>query len=413
MRMIIRSNLNSPDVEVIGDNEKEFNDDFVKFLKLISDTTSEYYMAEDNIFNKLLNCAQRVVSQSSDGCPLIFDSWSCFNSTSPGTLQMEPCPEFPLMKFDSSRVASKYCETNGSWWVHPETNRSWSNYTQCVDFEKLEFHTLLNYIQLIGLFISLVFLTISLFIFYFFDCLDSSKTTVHKNLLITLWLNSFSWIIWFYFVLNDINVWSRNGIWCRIIHAITTYITLTTYLCMLCEGIFLKLILSELSVKEKTMHYLQVLGWIVPFFITIPYIIYRLLFENNNCWIDIGKSNLFLGVPVIAVILINIILLVNVIMILRDKLTTTNNSQRSGRSQKMALKQARAILLLSPILGLNYLPFPFRPEEGSGLENIYDVMMALHSGFQGCLVSFILCFSNSEVIAAVKRRFNQYRASFV
>ena len=77
MRMIIRSNLNSPDVEVIGNNEKEFNDDFVKFLKLISDTTSEYYMAEDNIFNKLLNCAQRVVSQSSDGCPLIQTSTIC------------------------------------------------------------------------------------------------------------------------------------------------------------------------------------------------------------------------------------------------------------------------------------------------------------------------------------------------
>ena len=409
--MIIRSNLNTPDFEIMEDTIEDFNKEFLSFLKLVSDRQSEYYMKEDDIFNKLIYCAKRVMNQSLEGCPVIFDSWSCFNSTPSGSIQTEPCPEFSNFKFSSARLAYKYCDNSGSWWVHPATNRTWSNYTSCVDFPNLEFHTILNSLHFIGLIISLCFLTFSLLIFYLFDCLDSSRVTIHKNLLISLWLNSVLWITWIYFVLHDTDVWSSNGIWCRVTHIITTYTTLTTYMWMLCEGIFLKLILSKLNVNERMILYLQLFGWISPIFITIPYVIHRLLQENNNCWIESGNSNLFLGVPVIIVILLNIVLLVNVLLILKAKLRSSRayNHQNSTpeRSQEIAAKQARAILFLAPILGLNFLPFPIRPAAGSGLEDLYDVMMAIFSGFQGCFVSIILCFSNSEVIAVVKRKIHQ------
>lgn len=32
----------------------------------------------------------------------------------------------------------KYCESNGEWYRHPETNRTWSNYTTCVNTEELQ-----------------------------------------------------------------------------------------------------------------------------------------------------------------------------------------------------------------------------------------------------------------------------------
>ena len=56
-------------------------------------------------------------------CPIIFDSWSCFNSTLPGLTQQEMCPDLPDLGFDRSRKAEKYCTDDGQWWVHPETNR--------------------------------------------------------------------------------------------------------------------------------------------------------------------------------------------------------------------------------------------------------------------------------------------------
>ena len=32
----------------------------------------------------------------------------------------------------------KTCTDEGEWWRHPETNLTWSNYTQCVNLQDLE-----------------------------------------------------------------------------------------------------------------------------------------------------------------------------------------------------------------------------------------------------------------------------------
>ena len=248
--MIIRSNLKSPDVQIIGNSSEEFNKNLFTFLHHVSDNRSQYYLGDDYLFHKLINCTKRVTDESKDRCPLIFDSWSCFNATSSGTFQTEPCPEFQTMKFSSHRFALKYCDINSGWWVHPVTNRTWSNYTECVDFQKLDFHTTLNSVYFIGLFISLLFLSTSLLIFFSYDCLNSDRVTIHKNLFSSFWFSSLFWICWIYFVLYDPKVWSKNGTLCRMIHVITTYFTLTNYSWMLCEGILLQLLLSNLNLNE-------------------------------------------------------------------------------------------------------------------------------------------------------------------
>ena len=148
---------------------------------------------------------------------------------------------------------------------------------------------------------------------------------------------------------------------------------------------------------------LHLIGWIVPIFIMIPYVIHRLSHEDQNCWMDTGQSNWILGVPVILVILINIIILIDVIRILKSKLKGTQNLPQTERAMETTMKQARAILLLAPILGLSFLPFPIRPTEGSQLEVVYDVLMVVFCGFQGTIVSFVLCFCNSGVHVVVKR----------
>ncbi len=35
-------------------------------------------------------------------------------------------------------LAHKDCTEEGTWWVHPGSNRTWSNYTTCIDTEDLE-----------------------------------------------------------------------------------------------------------------------------------------------------------------------------------------------------------------------------------------------------------------------------------
>ena len=64
----------------------------------------------------------------------------------------------------------------------------------------------------------------------------------------------------------------------------------------------------------------------------------------------------------------------------------------------------KAVLLLVPILGINYVLVPIRPEKDSALENSYHILAVIFSSFQGCFVAFLLCFTNSEVISQITRR---------
>lgn len=89
-------------------------------------------------------------------CPGQFDGWSCFLDTPSNTTAKSLCP--PILEFDPtskttqlkwtscetgeinldlclSRLgfAHKICEEGGNWFKHPETNRTWSNYTTCID----------------------------------------------------------------------------------------------------------------------------------------------------------------------------------------------------------------------------------------------------------------------------------------
>ena len=60
-----------------------------------------------------------------------------------------------------------------------------------------------------------------------------------------------------------------------------------------------------------------------------------------------------------------------------------------------------------PILGINYLLVPIRPE-GSLLEDAYAILVALFSAFQGFFVSLLLCFTNAEVHLQIRRKWKRF-----
>ena len=196
-------------------------------------------------------------------------------------------------------------------------------------------------------------------------------------------------------------MWSRIVLWCRILHIITIYFTLSTYLWMLCEGAYLHLLLVAPFMDENCrVLCLTILGWTAPVFFIIPYMIYRQQNENFHCWMDMGDSNWFIAIPVIIVIILNIIFLYNVIHILRGKLSISTGDSTSHDN----IKQARAILFLIPILGINFMLLPIRPSDDSPLEYFYDILSTISSSFQGVFVSTLLCFTNSQVIGEVKKQ---------
>ncbi|GFR12928.1 calcitonin receptor [Trichonephila clavata] len=74
-------------------------------------------------------------------CPRTFDGWGCWNDTLAGKTAYIPCPQF-ITGFLPERSAHKECNPDGTWYRHPDTNRTWSNYTTCVDKEDLTYDSL-------------------------------------------------------------------------------------------------------------------------------------------------------------------------------------------------------------------------------------------------------------------------------
>ena len=121
--LIVRLNPDAPDLKI--DNKSSLPTQENELMQLISDSKSSYFIDDDYLLRRLLNCIDLALNTlpEVDFCPVIFDSWSCWNTTPPYTTQYTSCPQFDNFGFTSDRMASKFCGDGGVWWIHPETNR--------------------------------------------------------------------------------------------------------------------------------------------------------------------------------------------------------------------------------------------------------------------------------------------------
>ena len=190
------------------------------------------------------------------------------------------------------------------------------------------------------------------------------------------------------------------------INVLATYTTLTTYFWMLCEGAYLQLLLIDaFHDDKKRVRGLLCVGWGLPLLITVPYYVFFYEIDHDYCWAQFGETNLFLAIPVVLIIILNVVFLSSVIKMLRSKLEAEPQTQNRNRRNtahtvnRATLKQARAALFLIPILGINYLILPIRPDSDNTslfLQRLYDIVskdFLWHSFF----VSRILKLSTSSI----------------
>lgn len=59
-------------------------------------------------------------------------SYLCWGPARPNTTEWKNCPNY-VMGYDGNLMASKVCLENGSWWRHPDSGLSWSDYRTCVN----------------------------------------------------------------------------------------------------------------------------------------------------------------------------------------------------------------------------------------------------------------------------------------
>ncbi|KAK2830252.1 hypothetical protein Q5P01_018183 [Channa striata] len=342
-------------------------------------------------------------------CSRNWDGWLCWDDTPAGTYISQNCPNY-FVDFDPTEKATKYCGDDGQWFRHPDTNRTWSNYTRCNENTKAKLKSayILFYMAIVGHALSIASLLISLAIFFYFRSLSCQRITLHKNLFCSYVLNSALTIIYLVAVVNNPEVVSRNPVGCKVLHFFHMYMLGCNYFWMLCEGIYLHtLIVVAVFAEEQHLHWYYLLGWGFPLVPASIHAVARKKYFDDNCWMSV-ETHLLYAVhgPIVAALLVNLFFLLNIIRVLVTKLRDTHRAESN-----MYMKAVRATLILVPLLGIQFVIFPWRPENRLAGE-VYEYIMHILMHYQGLLVATIFCFFNGEVQAALKRQWMQYKTQW-
>uniref|UniRef100_A0A3P8YX71 Calcitonin receptor n=1 Tax=Esox lucius TaxID=8010 RepID=A0A3P8YX71_ESOLU len=327
-------------------------------------------------------------------CNRTWDGWLCWEDTPAGTVSWQNCPNY-FQDFDSTEKATKICTESGQWFRHPDTNRTWSNYTLCNYHTtgKLKMAYILYYMAIVGHALSIASLMISLAIFFYFRSLSCQRITLHKNLFVSYVLNSALTLIYLIAVVNNPDVVERNPVGCKVLHFFHMYMLGCNYFWMLCEGIYLHtLIVVAVFAEEQRLHWYYLLGWGES--------------EGPLTQLNDTSTSLCLTQSDGDAAFVNLFFLLNIVRVLVTKLRDTHRAESN-----MYMKAVRATLILVPLLGIQFVIFPWRPENRL-VGEIYDYIMHILMHYQGLLVATIFCFFNGEVQAALKRQWVQYKAQW-
>ncbi|XP_061520826.1 calcitonin gene-related peptide type 1 receptor [Phycodurus eques] len=407
----IQEKLEGASAQLSGDTVQNFADESTAGPLV---NPEEQDLGRNKILDSQYKCFEKMKSdppynKSRVYCSRNWDGWLCWGDTPAGTYTSQNCPNY-FVDFDPTEKATKYCGEDGQWFRHPDTNRTWSNYTLCNENTKAKLKSayILFYMAIVGHALSIVSLLISLTIFFYFRSLSCQRITLHKNLFCSYVLNSALTIIYLVAVVNNPEVVDRNPVGCKLLHFFHMYMLGCNYFWMLCEGIYLHtLIVVAVFAEEQHLHWYYLLGWGFPLVPASIHAVARKTFFDDNCWMSV-ETHLLYAVhgPIVAALLVNLFFLLNIIRVLVTKLRDTHRAESN-----MYMKAVRATLILVPLLGIQFVIFPWRPENRLAGE-VYEYIMHILMHYQGLLVATIFCFFNGEVQAALKRQWMQYKTEW-
>lgn len=174
---------------------------------------------------------------------------------------------------------------------------------------KLEAHyNILSRITQLGMIISLICLSMCIFTFWFFSEIQSTRTTIHKNLCCSLFMAEFIFLV-------GINMYSHK-LFCSIVAGLLHYFFLAAFAWMCIEGIHLYLIVVGVIYNKGFLHRnFYIFGYgspavVVAISATLGSKYYGtdkvcwLSTENNFVWSFIGPACLIILVNLLAFVVI-------------------------------------------------------------------------------------------------------------
>lgn len=228
-----------------------------------------------------------------------------------------------------NRIRDEYKSLCAFWNYSPETmNGSWSlegceltfsneTHTSCHCNHLTHFailmssgpsigikdYNILTRITQLGIIISLICLAICIFTFWFFSEIQSTRTTIHKNLCCSLFLAELVFLV-------GINT-NTNKLFCSIIAGLLHYFFLAAFAWMCIEGIHLYLIVVGVIYNKGFLHKnFYIFGYLSPAVVVgfSAALGYRYYGTTKVCWLSTENNFIwsFIG-PACLIILVNLL----------------------------------------------------------------------------------------------------------
>ncbi|PVD30647.1 hypothetical protein C0Q70_09920 [Pomacea canaliculata] len=377
-------------------------------------------------------------------CNATWDSIMCWPQTMSGETAVQPCPDY-VHGFYTSGFASRQCMDDGSWFVNPIFNTSWTNYTQCTfDSSEPQPHVSetntwlnvdlltqahLNRIKVmynLGYGVSLAALTIAIFIMIYFRRLHCPRNTVHLNLFSAFLLRAVlsflrdNLLVAHLGLPDDVMetvpgavVFRDDGSthWkCKLLFAAFNYVLAASCMWIFVEGLYLHTLIIVAVFSEKNhIRWYILLGWGGPLVFIVPWVVLRATVEDTYCWNTHPTIAIFWIIkgPLLLAVAVNFVFFVNIVRVLFTKLVKTAPPKaRRFRYRRMA----KSTLVLIPLFGVHYIVFLGLPERislNAELVKLYYEMF--FNSFQGFFVASLFCFMNGEVKAEIRKKWIRYK----
>uniref|UniRef100_A0A7E4VFP5 G_PROTEIN_RECEP_F2_4 domain-containing protein n=1 Tax=Panagrellus redivivus TaxID=6233 RepID=A0A7E4VFP5_PANRE len=336
-------------------------------------------------------------------CPPTFDAVVCWPETPPNATAAVYCPTDSNDDIPSGIIYRK-CRKGGEWELL-------GDYSECngaddvfSDLVLTAGHvTFMYWIYVVGYFISLLLCTLSLLIFMHYKSLSCLRNVIHSNIVACFAIHNFIWLLYaFVSVHLDIQVFDDITLLCSLPMIVLKYFITATFFWMMVEGIYLASCIM-LDVFSTNIRYWMccAVGWGFPVVIMVVTIIVDYEDLNASCadWRH-AQLNTTIVVPIFIVLLINISLLGVIVYVLVSKLKLTN-----GGEFERAIRGVRALIVLCPLLGINYGVSLFQPGRPYWLNLVFSYYTVIISSSQGAAFAIFFCLRNREVDQLIKRNF--------
>ncbi|XP_071806561.1 uncharacterized protein [Asterias amurensis] len=254
---------------------------------------------------------------------------------------------------------------------------------------------ILDNLTLAGGIISITCLCLTLTLYACLKVFRNQTIIIHGNLAVSILVSQ---IIF----LTGIDV--KNQVACKAVAALLHYFLLSSFSWMMLEGA--NLYMKATSVFQTTIHMgiLFVIGWVFPLIVVGITLAAKFSSYTSSlsCWLNNQNGVIWAFVaPVIFVTACNTCVLVRVIRVFLSLEALANKSDT-----KKIVAGARAIVLLTPLLGITWL---------IGLMNINGSVVVLSYVFvilnssQGVWIFILHCVLNEEVGKAFKLKWAKLR----